>query len=295
MLFKKWISIGLITALPCMAGAQNIKLPSADFAPGWTREAKSLFFDGSGLFNYIDGGAELFLEFGFTDLRVQIYKKGSGELGLEVYRMSSPEAALGLYLMKSGKETPIPGIQARNTGDFYQVMILKSEYFILINNLNGSKILTPVMTRLAQKTLESIPGKKPTDLFSILPADNLLPGTKRLIRGPVALQSLYTLGSGDILQLKGKITACAGEYMDEKGDSFTRIIVPYPDEAGAQAAFKHLMENLDSYLKLKIQTSNRLVFRDYKNQFGEVKLDGRILKIKVDLREKPATFNDSSQ
>jgi hypothetical protein len=291
MLFQKWIAIALLIGVPCLASAQELKLPEKDFSQGWTKEATALFFDGSGLFNYINGGAELFLEFGFADLQVQNYTKGEQELGLEVYRMISPEAALGLYLMKCGKEAPVPEIKARNTGDFYQFIVLKSEYFILINNFRGKKEITPAMTKLAQKILESIPEKTPVNLFSALPKEELLPDSRRLIKGPVGLQSLYTFGRGDILQLRGKITACSGEYSDRKGNTFTLILVPYPDAAAAKIAFNHLITNLDPYLKILLQNGEQFVFSDYKNQFGKVKLEGRTINIKIDLTIKPEGQN----
>jgi len=291
MLFRKWIAVVLLIGVPCLASAQKLKLPEGDFSPGWAKEATALFFDGSGLFNYINGGAELFLEFGFADLQVQNYTKDDRELGLEVYRMISPEAALGLYLMKCGKETPVQNIQTRNTGDFYQFMVLKSEYFILINNFSGKKEIIQAMIKLAQNTLGSIPEKPALDLFSALPKEGLLPDSRRLIKGPVGLQNLYTFGRGDILQLGGKIIACSGEYSDRKGNIFTRILVPYPDTVAATTSFNHLIINLDPYLKILEQSGERFVFSDYKNQFGEVKLEGRIMNIKIDLTVKPEEQN----
>lgn len=96
--------------------ASEIILPKDDFVPGWKRSGKAVAFIKADLFNYIDGGAELFLEFGFEKLSIQRYARGKSELTLEVYEMDSPESALGIYLTKCGLETPVKGIAARNSG-----------------------------------------------------------------------------------------------------------------------------------------------------------------------------------
>jgi hypothetical protein len=44
----------------CAAGA----LPGDGFVPGWLRSGPGLRFNERSLFDFIDGGAELFLEFG---------------------------------------------------------------------------------------------------------------------------------------------------------------------------------------------------------------------------------------
>ncbi|HPB73006.1 MAG TPA: hypothetical protein PLX71_08505, partial [Phycicoccus sp.] len=69
------------------------------------------------LYNYIDGGAELFLEFGFEACTVQQYKRGADEAVMEVYRMDDPVAARGIYLMKCGVEKPDPAFKERHTAD----------------------------------------------------------------------------------------------------------------------------------------------------------------------------------
>jgi hypothetical protein len=96
------------------ASAQSL-LPGDGFSAGWKKTGLARTFISQDLFNHIDGGAELFLEFGFVRLLVQTYGGGSSELTAAVYEMESAAAALGIYLMKMGKETPFSEIAARNS------------------------------------------------------------------------------------------------------------------------------------------------------------------------------------
>ena len=126
--------------LPFYSIGQETQLPENEFFKGWKKHDETRHFVKSNLFDYIDGGADLFLEFGFEELIVQHYSEGQNELGLEMYRMESPEAALGIYLMKRGQESPHPDVPARNSADRLQFAILKNSYFILINNVGNNYV-----------------------------------------------------------------------------------------------------------------------------------------------------------
>ena len=266
----------------------EIRVPQDDFVAGWKRAEKPKVFAKKELFNYIDGGAELFLELGFENLVVQRYKKGNSELTLEAYQMESAESALGIYLVKCGKETPVEGIEARNSGEKSQFTILKGRYFIHVNNFDGDEKLLSVMVAMARQILESIPEEKPARLFDYLPSENLVHGSERLIRGPYALQPIFTFGEGDIFQLEGKILGMAASYKDEKDGLFTRIIFPYPDKLKAAAAYRNLLANLDPYLKILKTWEGGFSFIDYNQKFGIVEIKGSVLGIRVNLALEPA-------
>jgi hypothetical protein len=122
---------------------------------------------------------------------------------------------------------------------------------------------------------------------SILPKQGLLPATVRLLRGQYALQAVYTLGDGDILQLGRTITAASGDYTDASG-TYTLIVATYPDAAAAKKALEHLRANLDTYLKMTSQDDRGFIFQDYAKKFGVARLAGRRLEIKVRLPKAPA-------
>jgi hypothetical protein len=271
----------------CLASAsQQLEFPDNDFFPGWLKDGKPLKFIQQDLYNYINGGSELFLEFGFDVLHVQKYYRGEDELAVEAYRMQSPEAALGIYLMKCGKETPIPELTTRNTGDRYQFMILKGEYFILINNYTAKESLLAVMVELANRTIDSIAERKTADFFSILPEKDLIKGSERLIRGLYSLQSIYTLGQGDILLLNKKIFAVAADYKGKDGEISSRIMIKYPDISYAKKAYAHILANLDPYLNVIEEKDKYFSFRDYQQKIGIISLDKNILQVHVNISEK---------
>ena len=279
----------LLLYVPLAASADDIFLPENDFFPGWKRTEKLAVFIQSDLFNHIDGGADLFLEFGFERVWVQRYaKEAKAELVLEVYKMQSPESALGVYLMKCGRETPRPEIPARNSSEVAQFTILKGKYFILIDNFGGGESLVPAMESLAKSILKSIPDDRASSrLFDILPKKDRLAGSERLIRGPVAFQPFYTLGEGDILKLEGKIFGFLANFEENPGSFFTRFIIPYPDKNQAVSVYRNLQANLDPYLKTIKRKEASFAFEDYRGKFGMIALHGSNLDISLNLSVRP--------
>lgn len=259
--------------------------PAADFAPGWAL-GERLAFERGGLYDYIDGGADLYLEFGFRRVLVQRYVKGEAELTLEAYDMGDADGALGIYLMKCGVETPVAGVPARNTGEPAQLTMLKGRFFLHVNSFGPGADLLPEMVRLAGRALDLIADERPGPHLERLPRDGLVPGSARLIRGPFALQSIVTLGEGDILLLDGRLTAVAADYPGE-GGPWTLLLVSYPDEAASASAFAHLRANLDSYLEVVREGGSGFVFRDFKGRFGAAERRGPGLAVRLNLARLP--------
>ena len=254
----------------------------------WIIQEPKKIFVGGDLFNHINGGAEIFLEFGFENLTVCKYRNGSYSLDLEVYKMQSPLAALGIYLGKTGKETPLKEISARNTANPYQIVLTSGQFFILINNFSGQIQFQPLLVNLSQKLTSQIDnaGSSP-ELLSYLPVENQVEGSQTIFRGPFGLQSVYTFGKGDVLLLGGKNFGISANYKTEDEKTISVLIIPYPDNETANQAYHHLVLNLDSYLEIIKRTVDSFAFKDYKNEYGLVWIDKNIIKIKIHLSTQP--------
>ncbi|MBN2399708.1 MAG: hypothetical protein JXI33_05135 [Candidatus Aminicenantes bacterium] len=264
-----------------------LDVPGDNFSPGWQRSDQGAMVGPAGLYNVIDGGAELFLEMGFVQLQVQKYSGAGTEIAIEAYRMENAAAALGIYLLTCSRETPLPGLNERHSGDRFQIIMLKNDYLIQINNFNGRQELLPVMIQLARQTAASIPTGAPVRELDILPAANQVPKTARLLRGPYSLQAVYTLGEGDVLRLGGEIFAAAAEYREPTGAAYTMIVVPYPEAALTRAAFDNLRGHLDRYIHVVGEGTDFFNFKDFQNDFGRAEIRENRLVIMVKLAQLP--------
>jgi hypothetical protein len=261
-------------------------LPTDASVPGWKRVENVRVFTRADLYGYIDGGAELFFELGFDQLTLQKYRSGANDVAVEIYRMTDPAAATGVYLMKCGTEARDPAFKARHTVNRHQLMFVRERYYVTVNNLSGTERIGPDLMRFGELVAARLAADRLPAELGLLPAQGLVPGSERLFRGPVGLQTLYTLGDGDILQLGGRTVGVAANYKDADATT-TRMLVPYPDAAAAKQAFANVQRNLDKYLRPLTTTAARLVFKDYENKFGVVSLTGKQIDVRLHLPKAP--------
>jgi len=266
--------------------SEAVRFPGDGFVAGWFRDGPPRLFNRKGLYGHINGGSELFLEAGFEELKVQRYKHktdAGGQLAVETYRMDSAEAALAIYLLNCGVETPVPGLAERNSGDRYQYTIMKGYYFVKVNNFNGNTALQPVMQQLARLTLAQIDARTPADLFAQLPTRYQVDGSKLLLRGLYSFQSVYSLGEGDMLQLKNKIFAVTAQYSHPELGTYNLIQARYPDDPTAAETFAFIRAHLDSYITVLTENAKMFTFKDYSGRFGTVTLNNNSIRIAVNL------------
>jgi len=277
----------MVLALTCCTGGPPAEdsdpMPPEDFLGVWHRDAERREFHGADLYGHINGGAEVFLELGFDLLEVQRYAADSGIVEVELYRMTDPTAALGVYLMKCGAEQPAPGLIPRHTLNPLQLQMVVGGAYVVVNANRAEGDLSSTLVEFARYLVDQLPPAGPGDLFSVLPTENRVQASERVIRGPFTLDPLYTLGEGDILSLAGRRTAVAAEYQEPSGERSTLIVASYEDPDVARGAFDHLVSNLDSYLEVLSSGSGRVVFTDYRDRFGVVSLDDIYIRIHVNL------------
>jgi len=277
-----------ILVLISLLSAAEVFIPEDGFEDGWVKSGNPKKFSRNDLYGHINGGAELYLEFGFEELVVQRYTNDESELDLELYQMDTPEAALGLFLMTIHKESREGELKERYTLNQYQLITVKGNVFIKINNFNRAGFPRVAMLKLAESVFSNIKKSKKIKLFINLPSDNLVEGSERIFRGPFALQPVFTFGDGDILRQGGKIFGVMGEYKTgNDSESIKILVVPYQDEAYAAETFVYLYDNLDRYLQKLGHSDNKFSFKDYNDRFGLVELNNSKIRLTINLSKNP--------
>ena len=283
-----WLAALLLLMFPLASSAAGDVelLPPDSFAKCWVRAEKAKVYEGEGVYDHIDGGGELFLELGFEACTVQKYRCGKAEMTFEVYRMADSAAALGIYLMSCGKETPDPVLKERHTVGQNQILLCKGCYYIKGTCQEAGPMVRHVLLASSAIAASKVaPGSQP-ECLSMLPADGLVEGSVRIIRGPIGLQAFVTLGEGNILGLGPKATAVAGDY-EKGGERHTEVVAAYGAPETAKQAFVHLKEKLDPIYKVSESTGDRLVFAYPSGKWGEARLEGNKLSLHLDLQKKP--------
>ena len=177
------------------AAANPPVMRAIDGIPGWKRTGPPQRFDKEGLYGHIDGGAEIVLQYGFRELSVFAFRPSEAqgqaikEVGVEIYRMKSAEAAFGLYSTKlEGQETAWSGIKTDHWVSQGQANLVKGEYLV---NILAPECTDREIGEFAAALERKVPGrgaKRPPGM-ACLPAQGMVPGSGRYIRGPLAARN----------------------------------------------------------------------------------------------------------
>jgi hypothetical protein len=190
-------------------------LRAVDGIRGWKRAGPPERYSKDGLYGYIDGGAEIILQYGFRELAVSKYgpadaPQATKEIVLEIYRMDSARSAFGLYSTKlEGGEKAWPGLKPDNWIGPGQASLAKGEFLV---NILGPECTEKELGEFMAAVERKVPGRgtaRPRGMGWLQP-EGMIPGSAKYIKGPLAAQN----GS---LFLEGEFWGFAGATAAKRG------------------------------------------------------------------------------
>ena len=199
MKIQKFQCLSALVSLAAMAfGAQEVRrqMPP-DFMgvagiAGWALSGTPRTFTKESLYGYIDGGAEIVLQYGFRDLTVfelapdpPPAPKGKS-VTLEIYRMASAAAAFGIFSTKrEGNEPVSPGIKTVHWLGRDQTSMVKGDLYI---NVLASGCEQDEVERFMISLDRQLPAGETLlpRAFFCMPEFNLVRGSERYICGLAA-------------------------------------------------------------------------------------------------------------
>jgi hypothetical protein len=162
---------GRVTALfltLLAAGAAPAQAPLPSFSAGDLPEARierSSTYDGKALYGYIDGGAELYFEYGFRRAVVQDVVVNTQQIHLEIFEMGSSEAAAGIFSVSSHGCLKGGDLWDFTCSGRFSTQAARGRYFIRAANSAG----TPEGAE-ASHAVANLVGQKIRDSLYIPPA-----------------------------------------------------------------------------------------------------------------------------
>jgi len=177
------------------------------------------------LFGYMNGGAELYMEYGFDRLVVSEIDIGDTEYKVEIYKMNDPEAAFGIYSVSVFRCDTSGHINDYSCQTDYQLQVCKGQYYISIIDNSGKPEAAGQSIKLANKLQPLIQGNSfvITDFIPVIPIDEDIVKTT-LIKGELGLfNGAYDWN--DILQGTGNYTGLVLE-----GQTKSVLILKFKDD-----------------------------------------------------------------
>lgn len=232
-------------AVPLSGAAIDIidYLPKAGELGDWNPSDDLQHMKGEDLFLLINGGAEVYHEYGFKEVLAQGFKnKNKKSFNLEIFRMTSPDAAYGIYTFKTGQEGKPLEVGDEGLLEEYYLNFRKGSYLVTITGFDSEKETIDGLIHAANVIAAKI--KESAPLPAII---NCLPPQYRpelkqqgivYLKGPLSLYNQYAFDSKDIFEIKEGLAA---EY-----NSFKLFLFKYPNNKDANAVFSRASKMLGS-------------------------------------------------
>ena len=263
-----------------MGNQLEVLLPQK--ARGFEKSDKTKSFDRKNLYDYLDGGAELYLAYDFQNLLVQDYKAGETSITIEVYEMGTSQDAFGLYSLDQEGENIQIGDKA-NYG-YGLLKFWKGNYFVRITDMNGNDQNKEAILQLGKNISQKIDKGKLPELLSILPIDGLIPYSERFFHKQIILNNLYFLSTENLLYLNESTSAVMGDYLLGKM-SLKLLLIFYPDTSSAKSAYVNFCTK---YLKVN-PSGNRVIQKVEEGKFVGAELEKNYLWLTFESKDEKAT------
>jgi len=140
------------------------------------------------LYGYIDGGAELYIEYGFDTLFITDIVFNGAEIKAEVYRMKDAEAAFGIFSVSRFKCSRESDMTEHYCQTQYQLQFCKGCYYVSIVNNTATEAEQKLSVHVAKILLDRIKDE-PFNASSFF-TDELTPELMKsavLVRGRLGL------------------------------------------------------------------------------------------------------------
>lgn len=168
----------------------------------WSPTDSLRLFPGEKLYELIDGGAEIFLEYGFVRAGSRHYSTSeNGELGVEVHEMRDTVAAWGIFsFLAAGTGVPAAFGQDGVQGDDF-VIFWKNRYVVLVTAINekgrsGIRGMAGTIDQLIRAA-----GRRP-DLAEALLHPEFRNSDVLLMKGALAFDRRSEFGLGNVFRLR---------------------------------------------------------------------------------------------
>jgi len=208
----------------------------------WTAEGRDERYHRDTLFEHIDGGAELYLTYGFVEALVRRYTdRGDSEIVLEIYDMGRSTEAFGIFTIEREDEDIGIGQDSEFGGGLLRFW--RDRYFVSILATGDVVKAEPTMVVLAKAVDRHLGSRGPRpDLVGRLPHDGLDGGSIRFFHTADILNRRYYLSDENLLLLSRQTDCLLAEY-DLGGTSARLLLIRYPDREAARRAHDTFLEN----------------------------------------------------
>jgi hypothetical protein len=203
----------------------------------WKVSGDDAVYDKTTIYDYLDGGAEVYLAFDFQAALARKYAGPNGdEIALDIYDMGSPEEAFGVF--SCDRQDEDAGIGQESEYGAGLLRFRRGRYFVSITALGDENASGKAIIALGKAAAESLGPDGPVPaMLDLLPSDGLVRDRTSYFHSVINLNNRYFVAGENILNLdKGQTDCALAEYAVNDEETGKLLAIRYPDEGSARAA-----------------------------------------------------------
>jgi hypothetical protein len=234
-------------AIPAAARERLARLLPEPSEVGAARRGEQKFFS-SDLYEYSDGGADVYLDYGLVAMVHQEYKTASTDVTLDIYDMGAASNAFGIYAAESSPDYHFLPIGAEGYGTNEILNFFQDEFYVKLSAFSDKEKTGPVLERFAQAVSRRIgPSAPMPEFLSLFPAQHLVNHSRKFVKkSPLghdflapAIMAAYAWGEKQTSLIISKAPDAKGavQKLGQLRDYFERSGKVVPQPGVAPAAF----------------------------------------------------------
>jgi hypothetical protein len=203
-----------------------------DALGAWTAVNEAETFVGDELFLYINGGADIYHEYGFEQVTLRDYARGEDRIAVEVYAMRGD--AFGIFsILRSDRAQPVELCDGGSLGDYYARFRCASRLVVVTAQTQPVDAKQEVLEISRALAAGFTGGGRPPDLLGLLPETGRVPGTETYTVGPLGMRKVSPQ-AGRLF--RGR--TASGRYAIPDGTEGTFLVVSVAEGDTATAAIQ---------------------------------------------------------
>ncbi len=232
---------------------------------GWKPVSEVMTYNPENLYEYINGAADQFLDYGFRLLHSRDLSQNDLTITVDIYDLGSQLNAFGMY--KTERPLYQEGLSIGTEAIIsppYQCLLLKDVYYVKVNVFEG-EMIEKTIKALLEAIATALPGKIGSpEALKLLPSSGKFPGSEGYTR----------IGFLGLTELSNCIHA---KYTDESEKEFQYFVILPFDNVPKETIWEKLAEK---WKKLESKKHHLLVKKiPYKGTSGIMLTEEKIIGV----------------
>ena len=175
-------------------------LPEKEALGAWKATGEPRQFVGDDLFIYINGGAEIYHEYGFRRVVIQEFRNDGGNtINLEIFEMDRERNAFGLYSIKRSVEGEAVSLGNHGMLEGYYLNFWKGNQVVTLTGQDGDPETVNGLKTIGAAVDARIPaGGKVPELVGFLEGEGLITASVRFIVGNLGLYNSHAFFTNNV-------------------------------------------------------------------------------------------------